>query len=128
MSPHHCQVCGRRKPLRADGTIGMHYVDGVPCPGVGAVPIAQGTDALKAAAVAAWLTERGLTLARQAHDDRHARLRLNVPLDWRRLLPESEAGIRARKLDRRLRRVLGREAFLAWDLTRFLAYRCGTKL
>lgn len=34
-----CQICGRRKGLRQDGTIVHHYVAGVPCMGIGHPPI-----------------------------------------------------------------------------------------
>ena len=39
MSRFTCQICNRRKSLRADGTIPRHYVQGEPCPGEGAPPL-----------------------------------------------------------------------------------------
>lgn len=39
MSGGRCQLCGRRKATRADGTIAAHYAGGVPCRGVGALPL-----------------------------------------------------------------------------------------
>ena len=44
MSPHKCQICGRRKGLRKDGGIVHHHVAGLPCLGAGFPPIEQ-TDA-----------------------------------------------------------------------------------
>ncbi len=34
-----CQICGRRKGLRKDGTVVFHHVDSDPCPGRGFRPI-----------------------------------------------------------------------------------------
>lgn len=71
-----CQVCGRRKPLRQDGTIVHHYRQGWLCAGTGFAPAGAATDAI----------ERAIAIA-QAADDRHMRewqrhreLRLNEPL------------------------------------------------
>jgi hypothetical protein len=41
VSPHRCQLCGRRKGLRKDGTIVHHFVGGDKCPGAGHPPIEE---------------------------------------------------------------------------------------
>lgn len=119
MSPHQCQVCGRRKGLRKDGGIVMHHVAGVPCAGVGAAP-SPAIDVLEAAAIAARQAANRARRARVAGEERHAALRLNFPLDplWRRLLPECEANTRADKLARRLKRAIGPDPYIRWIVAR----------
>ncbi|MEG3177020.1 hypothetical protein U1872_12330 [Sphingomonas sp. RB3P16] len=46
-SPYRCQICGRRKGLRKNGTIVYHHVRGLPCAGAGAVPIEENDDRLR---------------------------------------------------------------------------------
>ena len=41
MSPHRCQICGRRKGLRKAGGIAHHHVQGRPCAGIGHPPIEE---------------------------------------------------------------------------------------
>lgn len=115
MSPHRCQVCGRRKALRQDGGTVKHYVGGVPCLGAGHPP-APATAALEAAALEAIRKAARLTAEREAGDRRHAELRLNHPLEWQRLLPEVDARSVADKLQRRLKRAIGAEPFFRWTI------------
>lgn len=46
MSPHRCQVCGRRKWLKADGTIVAHFTRGDRCLGAGYPPLAESDERL----------------------------------------------------------------------------------
>jgi hypothetical protein len=109
MSPHRCQVCNRRKGLRNDGGVVMHYVGGEPCEGVGFPPIELSDAQLEAAA------ERARKMAddfyeRQAAADReHAEKRLNSPLDPQRYGPWIIASRRALRLHNRLTRWRSRE-------------------
>lgn len=123
MSPHRCQVCGRRKALRQDGGTVKHYARGVPCLGAGHPP-APATAALEAAALDAIAKAARLTAAREAGDRRHAELRLNHPLEWQRLLPEVNARSVADKLQRRLKRAIGAEPFFRWTIDHRRAWLC----
>lgn len=65
MSRYRCQLCGRAKALRKDGTIVFHHVDGDPCPGRGFPPIEHDDARLEAYAVA----------VQRQFDDVHAKIR-----------------------------------------------------
>jgi len=43
----HCQICGRARPLRADGSLRGHYVAGNLCAGAGFLPIEVSDDRLR---------------------------------------------------------------------------------
>lgn len=50
MSRGRCQICGRARPLRADGSLRAHYVAGNLCTGAGYPPIEVSDDRLRGCA------------------------------------------------------------------------------
>lgn len=100
MSSTSCQICGRRKPVRADGGIVLHYRRGLVCRGSGRLPFERDDAAIGEA-----------MFHERAAADRHARTfsdhrerRLNEPLpatfwtSWRNSSRE------AARLEARLKR------------------------
>jgi hypothetical protein len=67
-----CQICGRRRNLRRDGTIAHHHVRGQPCLGVGFLPIEQDDARLEAVAREAEARDRALTRELAALYERRA--------------------------------------------------------
>lgn len=110
MSPHRCQVCGRRQPLISGGRIRLHHFRGQICVGSRRWPYAEAADALREALKSA----ETLATRYQARWDRHRQLRLNEPLSaefWKGWSTAArEAGRLRRRLIRWSRRPLERAA------------------
>lgn len=91
-----CQICGRKKPTRKDGTIGHHFTKGERCRGAGAVPLELGDDRLEAVILEARDRQERAMLELRALRDRRA--------NWIDPAIERAAYAFPIKLERRLRR------------------------
>ena len=100
-----CQVCGKKKPLRADRRVTMHYRKGNPCMGVGAAPIEEDSAAIHSARDH-WKV-RADKFAAIFTD--HRERRLNAPLEPWFWQAWHDASVESSRLDRRVMCVL-REA------------------
>jgi len=102
MSPHRCQICGRRKHLRKDGGIAHHHVQGAPCAGIGHPPIEL--DDARLVDQAAQASREYLRLSDAIRELEDRRANFIDPALIRQRNASLSASI---KLDRRLRRHQG---------------------
>lgn len=105
MNRHPCQICGRRKGLKKNGTVVMHHVRGERCQGTGHPSLDYSHDALAAEIERLRAEAQKFRKAIRRLEDRRANW-----IDPRYAVRQRELERQADKLARRLKRHLGRPA------------------